>query len=273
MNEQRIGCIRFWWRAVLLNITMWNWELKKKAIQCAHTKHTIQVYKNVYQQPDDNDGSFRYYVVFSSRSLSFAQFGSVSPVDQHMRAIRKDVAPGASPNPNISFVILCVYIFLPFLPFLRATIKQQSKKMCARCTFFSLSSLHRLSTFVHGFFPFPICVLFWALASNLIIKWCMLEREFPAHTERWTTTTSSTKSLRLTIKFSFAKRPNWIRNEMILTSHSRSSGSMYGAPFNCLFSETIKVDIAKVVRCKMLPMNKKTEKTTEKCPVTVWRQF
>lgn len=133
---------------------------EKKAIQCAHTKHTIQVYKNVYQQPDDNDGSFRYYVVFSSRSLSLAQFGSVSPVDQHMRAIRKDVAPGASPNPNISFVILCVYIFLPFLPFFaRYHQTAEQKNVCALHIFFSFFSPSALN-FRARIFPVPdMCVV------------------------------------------------------------------------------------------------------------------
>lgn len=46
--------------------------------------------------------------------------------DQHMRAIRKDVAPGASSNPNISFVILYrIFFSLPVSSFFRATIKRQ----------------------------------------------------------------------------------------------------------------------------------------------------
>lgn len=104
-----------------------------------HKAHIIQVDKNVYQQFDDNDGSFRRCIA-PSLSLSRTVF-SVAPLISICAPNRtnKKKLCGARryTNPNISFVILCmVYIFyftffLLFLPFLRYHQTVRTKKMCA----------------------------------------------------------------------------------------------------------------------------------------------
>lgn len=80
----------------------------------AHKPHIIQVNKNVYQQCDDNDGSFRRaprnLFLFPSLFLSFSQC-SQCPVDRHMCANRNCVAPGASPIQIYRLLYCVLYIY------------------------------------------------------------------------------------------------------------------------------------------------------------------
>lgn len=112
---------------------------EKKAIQCAHTKHTIQVYKNVYQQPDDNDGSFRYYVVFSFRSLSLSRSVWLSEPgwSAYARHQKRCGARRFTQSKHIVCYIVCIY-FSPVSSFFCALPSNSRAKKCVRAAHFFL---------------------------------------------------------------------------------------------------------------------------------------
>lgn len=84
--------------------------------------------------------SFRHW---NSHSVRRAHYN----VLEHMRAI--DVAPGASSNPNISFVIYLLCCNAQFSSFFRATIKRKTNnnKMCRALFFCAFSVCWRAQRF------------------------------------------------------------------------------------------------------------------------------
>lgn len=137
-----------------------------------------------------------------------------------MRAIRKRCGARRFTNPNISFVILCVWLVcfsfvrccfvalsIPFFFLFRATIKRQ--KMHCEWFFSSLLSLLMLSR-ARSWILFRFFFFMRALHFSLIIKWCMrtMERTMKKKTKRchkiWVCTEKHRKKINI--------RPNWIRD-------------------------------------------------------------